>query len=227
MWRSESAATAGAPAETGSCSQPLPSGSRLLAAGLFPQCCFPFPVLPSWLAWRGRAQLPLSCPVESRSPAPIRACPRGQPTMRCSWRVGFGRRRGCPTSRSSERRGGEGSAVAAPESQSSGCTCGNPPADAQPEGCDYGAVSELGGTTGRISVSCIRAASWWQFSLTPALSRWERGPRWPRLGERARSEARAGVKRSPSPLEGEGRGEGENARGLVSNESPPRCPARN
>ena len=60
-----------------------PLCSRLGAAGLFHHRGFPFPVLPTWLAWRGRAQLPSSCPVMSRSPAPIRACPHGQPTMSC------------------------------------------------------------------------------------------------------------------------------------------------
>ena len=50
----------------------------------------------------------------------------------------------------------------------------------------------------------------WPFSLTPSLSRWERGPRRPRLDHPMRPGSRAGVKRLPSPSEGEGQGEGEN-----------------
>jgi len=40
-------------------------------------------VLPSCPAWPGWAQIPSTCPGLSRSPAPIRACPLGQP-MRSS-----------------------------------------------------------------------------------------------------------------------------------------------
>ena len=71
------------------------------------------------------------------------------------------------------------------------------------------------------------AALKWLVSLTPALSRWEREPRWPLSGEVTQPDLGTGIGRAPkdggqpSPLPaGEGKGEGESSAQPKPNQSP-------